>query len=865
MQKAKPYEKKVLETHRRQKNYTGRKALQIAFPLGGIGAGSVSLNGQGGLQDFSIRHQPAITALPEGPESKDAAFALLNLPDLKITRLVEGPMPKEKIYNLGLKTQGYEMGGFEGLPRFRKSVFHGEYPFGTVTLTDPTIPLQVSLRGWNPFIPLDDVNSGIPCAILEYTFKNLTQAPVRYQFSYHLSHLAPGADLAKAPNSRNALIPGVGVQFTNVECEESVEFGSAALGVIGGDPKVKAMWLRGGWYDSISALWREVCEAKFSENDGSQAAFSQGRNGGSILLTGELKSGAQATHTIVISWYFPNVGSTYGQGQKQTSVSVDNNVCGCQSKETRWHPFYAGQWRDAADVLGYVKTHYSELRKQTEAFHRALFRSTLPDYVLEAVSANLAILKSPTVLRQKNGNVWGWEGCHPDHGCCYGSCTHVWNYAFSMASLFPALERTLREQEMMRSMDEQGHVNFRSALPDGGTHHTFHAAADGQLGGIMKVYREWQISGDRSWLERMAPLAQRSMDYCIETWDPERRGLVVEPHHNTYDIEFWGADGMCSSFYLGALQATAQLLQDAGQSEAAQEYANLAARGARAMDEQLFNGEYFEQKVDWDNLRERSFAELIATVTPESPEDLRLLKAEGPRYQYGHGCISDGVFGAWLARLCGVRTPQSEEHIRRHLESIFAYNFKDNLWEHANTQRPGFAWGDEAGLLLCTWPKDGKPTLPFVYSDEVWTGIEYQVAGHLIASGHVAEGLTIVKALRSRYDGETRNPWNEYECGSFYARAMASYGLLEALSGFHYSLATRELHLAPRLNDRPLRCFFSTATGWGTVVIHEKQIEIQLEQGELKIDHLLFDRGSGQVEIKVNQIARAGKRLKIDL
>ena len=111
----------------------------------------------------------------------------------------------------------------------------------------------------------------------------------------------------------------------------------------------------------------------------------------------------------------------------------------------------------------------------------------------------------------------------------------------------------MRELELGRSMDENGHVTFRSALPEGPVKHDFHAASDGQLGGIMKVFRDWQISGDMGWLKKMYPLAKRSLDYCIRTWDPDHRGGLFEPHHNTYDIEFWGPDGMCTSIYLGAL------------------------------------------------------------------------------------------------------------------------------------------------------------------------------------------------------------------------------------------------------------------------------------------------------------------------
>ena len=85
--------------------------------------------------------------------------------------------------------------------------------------------------------------------------------------------------------------------------------------------------------------------------------------------------------------------------------------------------------------------------------------------------------------------------------------------------------------------------------------HDFHAAADGQLGGIMKAYREWRISGDNEWLKKMYPMVKMSMDYCISTWDPRHKGVIEEPHHNTYDIEFWGPDGMHTSFYIGALNA----------------------------------------------------------------------------------------------------------------------------------------------------------------------------------------------------------------------------------------------------------------------------------------------------------------------
>ena len=750
--------------------------------------------------------------MPSGfsANSPEAAFAILHIKgETGITKLVEGPFPPFKIFDQGLQGQGLRRGGFEGFPRFQKCSFKGEYPFGEASLTDTSVPLEVKTTGWNPFIPLDDRNSGIPCAILEYALNNISNKTVEYEFSYHLSHLAPGCKPDQA-GSMNAVIPGKGVLMNNREDPNAEAFGSAALIAIGESPRIKAMWLRSpGWeFDSLSALWREVSTGHFTTNEGSNSVDTAGRNGGSILLEGKLAPRESRTHTIVIAWHFPNC--YLREGLKSESTRVNGNP-GCRTVSENaappWRPFYAAQWKDARDVALYVEQNYASLRARTVKFKDALFSSTLPSYVLDAVSANLGILKSPTVLREENGNMWGWEGCFPDSGCCHGSCTHVWNYAQAFPHLYPQLERTLRDLELVRSMDERGHVTFRGAIPDGPVDHSFHAASDGQLGGIMKLYRDWHISGDTEWLKRMYPLAKRSIDYGIRTWDPDHKGALFEPHHNTYDIEFWGAEPMCTSIYIGALSAMAQMARAVGEAADAEFYGDLARKSAAYMDEHLFNGEYYEQKVQYEGLRNTTFAETVAHVDETSSEMQRLLKREGPKYQYGSGCLSDGVIGAWMAAIYGIDVPLSRANLRSNLQAIFKHNFKTDLSEHANAQRPGYAMGHEPGLLLCSWPRGNKPTLPFVYSDEVWTGIEYQVASHLIHEGLVEEGLSIVKAARSRYDGRTRNPWNEYECGNWYARAMSSYALLGALSGFRYSAVERTLWFAPRIENTAVPMF----------------------------------------------------------
>jgi hypothetical protein len=345
--------------------------------------------------------------------------------------------------------------------------------------------------------------------------------------------------------------------------------------------------------------------------------------------------------------------------------------------------------------------------------------------------------------------------------------------------------------------------------------HSFYAAADGQLGGIMKVHREWRISGDSNWMAKLWPKVKQSLDYCIRTWDPRERGVLEEPHHNTYDIEFWGPNGFSTSFYLGALDAAIRMGKTRG--EDISRYEALLAKGRKALESELFNGEYFIQKVRWEGLNAKNPVDLAAGKwnVDYSPEALELLKKEGPKYQYGNGCLSDGILGLWMARMCGIEDPiVDSQKVRSHLESIYRYNLKNDLRDHANPQRPSFAMGSDGGLLLCTWPKGDALTLPFVYSNEVWTGIEYQAASHMMLEGFVDKGLDVVRTCRDRYDGGIRNPFDEYECGHWYGRALSSYGLLQGLTGVRYDAVDKVLFIDSR-TEVDFTVFLATETGFG--------------------------------------------------
>ena len=514
---------------------------------------------------------------------------------------------------------------------------------------------------------------------------------------------------------------------------------------------------------------------------------------------------------------------------------------------SNYSPWYATRFDGLESVVKYWNENASDLRKHSELFRDSFYDSTLPSEVLEAVAANLTILKSPTVLRVSDGRLWAWEGCNDESGCCHGSCTHVWNYAQAIPHLFPKLERTLRETEFKVSQNDEGHQNFRTNIPITSTDHSFHAAADGQLGGIMKVYRDWRISGNTDWMKSLYPYVKKSIDYCIRTWDPKEKGILEEPHHNTYDIEFWGPDGMCTSFYLGALTAFIEMSK--ALEKPYKNYESLLVKGKKYIESDLFDGEYFIQRIQWEGLAAPNPVVVESQRAGYSDEAITLLKKEGPKYQYGTGCLSDGILGMWIASVCNLPEVIDKKKVTSHLNSVYKYNFKTTLLDHYNPQRPTYACGEDGGLLLCSWPKGGSLSLPFVYSNEVWTGIEYQVASHLMMKGEVEKGLEIVRTCRDRYDGSVRNPFNEYECGHWYARAMASYGLLQGLTGIFYDAVDKTLHINSRIGD--FKCFICTETGFGTIEYISGKASLNVVYGIIEVKKININKDSAGINLKI--------------
>jgi uncharacterized protein (DUF608 family) len=811
--------------------YTGPHLNRVAFPIGGLGAGMFCMEGTGAISHMSVKNKPEIFNEP-------GMFAAICVKGVKNgAKLLEGPVPDWKKF--GLKDAANGLGGATtGLPHFHNASFKARFPFAYLDITDADLPLKVQVTGWSPFIPTDDDNSSLPVGAMEYKFTNTGKTEADAVFSFNTKNFLGfynGEDKI-TPLENGFILTQLGTKEKPLRSDFAIFTGE-------NDTIVDHCWFRGGWWDPVTMAWNEVKSGNAKANP----PVEKDAPGASLYVPFKLLPGKEKVIRVMMAWYTPDSELTYGEmGTRKENCDPASGCCNSPAdialdkydKDFNgkfYKPWYSSRFNNIGEVCAYWEENYDDLKKKSTLFKDAFFSSTLPPEVMEAVAANLSILKSPTVMRQYDGRLWSFEGCADDNGCCHGSCTHVWNYAQAIPHLFPALERSLRHTEFCESQDVNGHQTFRANLPIQPTKHDFHAAADGQLGGIMKVYREWRIYGDNVWLKKMYPMVKTSMDYCISTWDPRHRGAIEEPHHNTYDIEFWGGDGMHTSFYCGALNAIIAMGEFLKADVA--KYKELAVKAKNLIETELYDGEYFIQEIKYKDLNAKNPATAKSFGGEYSKEAQALMEKEGPKYQYGKGCLSDGILGAWIGRMCGVEETIDPKKIKSHLMAVHKYNLKENLSEHANPQRPTYALGDEGGLLLCTWPKGGKLSLPFVYSDEVWTGIEHQVASHLMLMGNVKEGLEIVRASRDRYDGKIRNPFNEYECGSWYARALSSYGYLQALTGVRYDAVDKTLHIDSKIGD--FTCFISTETGFGTVSLKQGQPAVKIVYGNISIEKTL--------------------------
>ncbi|MDR2759017.1 MAG: hypothetical protein LBB78_06535 [Spirochaetaceae bacterium] len=810
--------------------FTGPYRNQISFPLGGIGTGSLGLSGTGRFIDWEIFNRPA-----KGSLNGFSHFAVKAEDENTVldARVMHGDLPPPYTGNVlpGVKFHGYGFGPerylLSGIPHFKDCTFTGTYPFARVDFIDPTFPGQVSLHAFNPFIPLNDRDSGIPAVFFEAEIANTQDRALDYTVC--LSVANPYAEGGK----RNRFytdgdISAVTLSQIRMD-KEDPRYGDMTFGVLGeGEVSCQEYWYRGAWFDNIGVFWRDFTRFGRLKNrtyPPEATAGTVNEDVASLAVRVHVKAGESRRIRFILSWNQPN---NYNDWNDHAGTrKPDGNFI-------TWKNYYATLFRDSVDSVAYGLRNWDRLEGESRAFCDALFGSNLPEAALDAVTANISLLKSPTVWRLEDGTFYGWEGVMTDQGSCEGSCTHVWNYAYALPFLFPALERSMREADYKYNLRDDGGMPFRIQLPLGSGRSSFRACVDGQMGGVIKTYREWKILGDTEWLRRLWPAVKKSLEFVWseknrDRWDADKSGVIRGRQHHTLDMELFGANSWLQGFYLGALKAAAEMAEVLGDKDAVV-YRELFVKGKAWSDKNLFNGEYYIQQLD---LRDRSVIESFEdhdTLLGGSALEAYWNDEAGEiKYQIIEGCEIDQVIAQWHANLCGLGEIFDKGQVKRALQSIYRYNYKPSLRYHFNPCRI-YGLNDESGTVICEWPPEKyKPVIPLPYAEECMHGYEYQAAIHLIQEGMEKEGLDIVKGIRDRYNGENRNPWNEIECGSNYARSMAAYALLLAYSGFSFDMTRGEIGFAP---IRDGRYFWSLDKAWGIFEQREKAYTLRVLYGE---------------------------------
>jgi len=546
------------------RKFKGRQLSQIAFPLGGIGTGCVSFSGRGTLIDWELWNRSN-----KGCTLPHSFFAIRTKIDGErpVARLLAGyPKPPFTSGTGGCEDEwGYNprrMQG-DGLPCMSDCVFEGAFPFARVHLRDPRIPIWATVEAFNPFIPHNPDDSGIPVVILVWTLTNNGKERVVGTLAGSFQN-AVGKDKGFGGNINSfVLLPGLrGIFMTSQKfSKKDPAYGSMGIFTTCKEVTFCLEWEKVPEHHGLREFWTNFAKTGLFDNRTKSIPSAEGKtHTGTLGVRFSLEAGKKIKIPIFITWYFPNFEKYWG-------------------KRAVWQNYYGKIFRDALDVAKYVAENFERLEYETRIFSDTLQDSTLPECVLDAVSSQMSVLKTPTCLRLPDGTFYGWEGCFNQSGCCEGTCTHVWNYAQALPYLFPTLARSSREAEYRYSFRKDSTIGFRLQLPLGTEPWDFDPAADGQFGSVVNFYRDWLISNEEGYLKGTWPLVKKAFDKAIELWDPEHRGVPEGPQHNTYDIEFVGQNSMIGGMYLGALRTAEEISRLLGDFDSAAKYRTLFERG----------------------------------------------------------------------------------------------------------------------------------------------------------------------------------------------------------------------------------------------------------------------------------------------
>jgi len=804
--------------------YKGEYLDAVDIPVGALGGGNIRFDGKARPLYWQIFNNSGHASIPH----TFLAVRVKKTDDNPIVRALQ-TVPA---YN------------FQAM---RELTLKAEYPFLWYDFNDPTIPINISMEVFNPFVPLDAYNSAIPCVIFNLTADNPTKEyfDVSYLFSIqnavgyieknflninssqdyfdeNLNMYNPnkidGRNYETYGNNINKVIKGnntTSIHLTNNISKDSIGYGNMTLSLIGEEGFATASW------ESLDNLYDEFFkDGTITETEQTGPSDKGQTLDAAISCPFKLNPGDTKRLTFVLTWYFPN-----GERGRNTPTTWGYGKWGNEGN------MYSNWWDSSLDIMQYLEKNLDKLSRLTHLYHDTFYRTNLPHWLKDRISSQTSILKSQTCFWDKTGYFGVYEGIAPHGGACPGNCTHVWHYAQAHARLFPEIGRLIRQQDFYY-MKEDGKIPCRH--PNG------HDAFDGQCGSILASYREHLMNTDQSWLDRYYPLIKKAMEYLIKTWDKDEDGILTGAKHNTLDSRLSGNSSWLGSLYAAALKATGEMATLTRDPVAAKRYNRISEAAVQGHLNTLWNGEYFIQ----------------------IPDSI-------PQSDYITGCAIDQMLGQWWAAQLQLGWLYPVDTVNKAMRAVFKYNFKPNFFG-INQKPREFVKPEDAGTLMITWPMGDRLKRHTSYADEVMSGFEYAAAATMIQAGNIEQSFVMLKAISDRYSGKLKsgykgnwgnwgfsgNPFGDDECGKFYGRALSSWSVLLACQGFIYNGPKDMIGFKPVWKPEDHISFFTSAEGWGLYSQSRSEKtqlhKLHINYGKLSISEFLFELEKGTKAVKVN-------------
>jgi len=836
-----------MQTH--APTYRQERILASGIPLGGLGTGSVEIRADGQFYDWEIFNNHLWSGdsgdAPPDMCSDDAFFAirtrdaagasrirLLHLDDQK-SRSIGGWYDYSRIYN------------YPFLRNVAAVSWSGQHPFARLRYEDQTLPVDVEMEAFTPFIPFNAKDSGLPLAFFTFRLRNRGDEPCEASLLFSLANCA-GYDLDALTLDHRVLksdgMTGIRMGAEGIDPAHRTN-GSMAIGLLDGKGTVFPAWTNGhglmGFPNAatpgMSQLWypfrdtgelaggsdwkrsvkkRPLMSGKGVLHGDRQAGW---RWNGAVARKFLLAPGEERQVVFFMAWFFPN-HHHYFTGDRLGHM-------------------YENWFADATDVARYGQTHFARLRDDSRKFADNLYRGLDP-ILAASLNAQLTTF-AQSYWWTRDGDITAWEGS----SCCQTipNCHTPWS-SFQPLLFFPDLYLAMKRRMAAfhgrkEKCEEPGcgcllEAEYQRRLPViqetqkdlGG----WFAARWAKLGYrqedfplagnavrprrtfsseafCVQLLRDFLWTGDEALLRELWPLACQYIAEGISS-DKDGDGLPDGAiSFLTYDHWFLpAANCYRGTMWLAELQAGAAIADRLGETKLAEEWRTVQRKGTARFEELYWNGEYYRLCYD---------------LRRDVPDE---------------GCLADQVSGHLYARLCGLGPVHDPLRVRDALRAVFRHNLKEEegLLNGADPRgRDDWRWfarfserGDDEAL-------SGQWVTP-------WTGTEYYVAAVMLAEGLVDEGMAVVRNVYDRC-AAAGMLLNHIECGEHYFRAAAAWALLPALQGLVFDASRAELAFAPQIRPEDFDTVFILPGFWGRLSQNRtgdcQRNQIRVEVGVLSL------------------------------